>query len=327
MPATEEQPPPYSASPQVNTQDLQRRQEELERKAAELQRKEEQMRDMQYGGESVVCWMEMCWLFAHEQAIVSRAGISSVVHIQWAWGLGTEEGKRSSFLSPVQEQIVDTLLKCGCRPMWLAKPCGCQPYMIDSHNTNWIHDLSVCGDMAWFYIVCLVLVRRNNFPPLPEKCCVQPCFYQDFAVDIPLEFQRIVKIVYYLWIGKKITVVGTPGEEQSAQNFSVTSTGKALFSEHFYKVVCHQAVSLTRKSFAFCATLTAYTGLLFLNLIGSLAYLIGTIQDDLSNKSGVTFGLSILWLVLFTPCSFVCWYRPLYKAFRWVAPPQGSGRN
>ncbi|XP_058260991.1 secretory carrier-associated membrane protein 3 isoform X2 [Hemibagrus wyckioides] len=32
--------------------------------------------------------------------------------------------------------------------------------------------------------------------------------------------------------------------------------------------------------------------------------------------SGVGFGLAILWLLLFTPCSFVCWYRPVYKAFR-----------
>lgn len=31
---------------------------------------------------------------------------------------------------------------------------------------------------------------------------------------------------------------------------------------------------------------------------------------------GSDFGLSILWVVLFTPCSFVCWYRPMYKAFR-----------
>ncbi|XP_016285893.2 secretory carrier-associated membrane protein 3 isoform X2 [Monodelphis domestica] len=32
--------------------------------------------------------------------------------------------------------------------------------------------------------------------------------------------------------------------------------------------------------------------------------------------SGSSFGLSILWALLFTPCSFVCWYRPMYKAFR-----------
>lgn len=33
---------------------------------------------------------------------------------------------------------------------------------------------------------------------------------------------------------------------------------------------------------------------------------------------GVDFGLAMLWFMIFTPCSFVCWYRPLYGAFRWV---------
>ncbi|XP_006895978.1 PREDICTED: secretory carrier-associated membrane protein 3 [Elephantulus edwardii] len=33
-------------------------------------------------------------------------------------------------------------------------------------------------------------------------------------------------------------------------------------------------------------------------------------------SNGAGFGLSILWILLFTPCSFVCWYRPMYKAFR-----------
>ncbi|CAL1526579.1 unnamed protein product [Lymnaea stagnalis] len=96
--------------------------------------------------------------------------------------------------------------------------------------------------------------RENNWPPLPKFFPVGPCFYQDFNVDIPLEFQRIVKFAYYLW--------------------------------GFHVIV------------------------LILNLFGSLAYLI-------ADKDGAaTFGLSILWLVLFTPCSFICWYRPLYKAFR-----------
>ncbi|KAJ8000356.1 hypothetical protein DPEC_G00203970 [Dallia pectoralis] len=34
------------------------------------------------------------------------------------------------------------------------------------------------------------------------------------------------------------------------------------------------------------------------------------------STGGVGLGLAILWVLLFTPCSFVCWYRPVYKAFR-----------
>lgn len=50
-------------------------------------------------------------------------------------------------------------------------------------------------------ILFFAAARRNNFPPLPSSCPLQPCFYQDFTVDIPLEFQKIVRIVYYLWLG------------------------------------------------------------------------------------------------------------------------------
>lgn len=98
--------------------------------------------------------------------------------------------------------------------------------------------------------------RANNWPPLPKFCPVGPCFYQDFSVDIPMEFQRTVKFVYYIWL--------------------------------FYACV------------------------LFLNIWASLAYFIA------DSSGGATFGMSIVWFVLFTPCSFICWYRPLYKAFRYV---------
>lgn len=95
--------------------------------------------------------------------------------------------------------------------------------------------------------------RANNWPPLPEKCCVAPCFYQDISVDIPLEFQKIVRTMYYLWM--------------------------------FYVVV------------------------LLLNFIGGIALLIKDGEASL-------FGFSVLYVILFVPLSFLCWFRPLYKAFR-----------
>uniref|UniRef100_A0A3B4Z7P2 Secretory carrier-associated membrane protein n=1 Tax=Stegastes partitus TaxID=144197 RepID=A0A3B4Z7P2_9TELE len=96
--------------------------------------------------------------------------------------------------------------------------------------------------------------RKNNWPPLPEKFPVGPCFYHDITVDIPVEFQKTVKIMYYLWM--------------------------------------------------------FHTGTLLANLIGCLSWFL------VDGQRGVDFGLAILWFILFTPCSFVCWYRPLYGAFR-----------
>jgi len=61
----------------------------------------------------------------------------------------------------------------------------------------------------------------------------------------------------------------------------------------------------------------AYSVVMLLNLIGAVTYFSGCIHFKLSTEnSGVTFGLSIVYFVLFIPCSFICWYRPLYKAFR-----------
>jgi len=94
---------------------------------------------------------------------------------------------------------------------------------------------------------------RHNWPPLPDKFCVQPCFYQDINVEIPLEFQKVVRYLYYVWM--------------------------------------------------------FHTLLYLLNVLGCLALFI-------QERSGAMFGLSILYCVLFTPASYVCWFRPIYKAFR-----------
>jgi len=48
--------------------------------------------------------------------------------------------------------------------------------------------------------------RANNWPPLPSCCPVGSCFYQDFSVDIPYEFQRTVKLLYYLWMFYALTL-------------------------------------------------------------------------------------------------------------------------
>ncbi|XP_068927257.1 secretory carrier-associated membrane protein 2 [Petaurus breviceps papuanus] len=97
-------------------------------------------------------------------------------------------------------------------------------------------------------------VRPNNWPPLPTFCPIKPCFYQDFSAEIPADYQRTCKMMYYLWMLHSVT--------------------------------------------------------LFLNLLACLA------AFSAHDYRGVDFGLSILWFVLFTPCAFVCWYRPIYKAFR-----------
>ena len=60
------------------------------------------------------------------------------------------------------------------------------------------------------------------------------------------------------------------------------------------------------------SSLPASTIGLLLNFLSSLAWFC------VDPSSGSGFGLSILWALLYTPCSFVCWYRPMYKAFRCV---------
>ncbi|PKK19278.1 secretory carrier membrane protein 4, partial [Columba livia] len=95
--------------------------------------------------------------------------------------------------------------------------------------------------------------KVNNFPPLPKFIPLKPCFYQNFADEIPIDYQSLVKRIYHVWI--------------------------------FY-----------------CVTLAV-------NIIACLAWWIG-------GGYGANFGLAILWLVLFSPCGYVCWFRPAYKAFR-----------
>uniref|UniRef100_A0A4W5RA17 Secretory carrier-associated membrane protein n=1 Tax=Hucho hucho TaxID=62062 RepID=A0A4W5RA17_9TELE len=96
--------------------------------------------------------------------------------------------------------------------------------------------------------------KENNWPSLPKAFPINPCFYQDFSAEIPMEHRRVCKMMYYLWMFHSVT--------------------------------------------------------LFLNMLACLAHF------TVNTTYGVDFGLSILWLILFTPCSFLCWFRPVYKAFK-----------
>ncbi|XP_023608897.1 secretory carrier-associated membrane protein 2 isoform X6 [Myotis lucifugus] len=126
-------------------------------------------------------------------------------------------------------------------------------------------------------------VRENNWPPLPLWCPVKPCFYQDFSTEIPADYQRICKMLYYLWMWDSLTY---PGALQPPW---------------------HQPTSVSPPS-------TVHSVTLFLNLLACLAWFL------VDSSKGVDFGLSILWFVIFTPCAFLCWYRPIYKAFSgWIA--------
>lgn len=42
--------------------------------------------------------------------------------------------------------------------------------------------------------------KVNNWPPLPKNFPIKPCFYQDFSEEIPSEYQRVCKMIYYLWM-------------------------------------------------------------------------------------------------------------------------------
>lgn len=47
-----------------------------------------------------------------------------------------------------------------------------------------------------------VVEKVNNFPPLPKFIPLKPCFYQNFADEIPIDYQSLVKRIYHVWICK-----------------------------------------------------------------------------------------------------------------------------
>nr|CTP81869.1 BMA-SCM-1 [Brugia malayi] len=96
--------------------------------------------------------------------------------------------------------------------------------------------------------------RSHNWPPLPSFVPLEPCFYQDIEVEIPVQFQRTVTLVYYVFL--------------------------------------------------------SYVLALAINVVASFFYVIFG-----SGPIGILV-LAIIQILLLSSCSFLFWFRPVYKAFR-----------
>ncbi|KAI6181979.1 Secretory carrier-associated membrane protein [Aphelenchoides fujianensis] len=94
----------------------------------------------------------------------------------------------------------------------------------------------------------------HNWPPLPTFVPLEPCFYQDIDVEIPVQFQETVRLIYNVYL--------------------------------------------------------VYVLALTVNVVASFFYMLMA-----GGGIGILL-LSVIQLVLFTPCAFLFWFRPVYKAFR-----------
>lgn len=129
---------------------------------------------------------------------------------------------------------------------------------------------------------------------------IKPCFYHNIEEEIPAPHQQLVRRVYTLWMSEFVFFT----------NFVLV-----IFQ---MKIYCYVTKSLPFFSFSLLSTSplsslspAVYSGTLCINVISCIAWWAG--GGNASN-----FGFSLLWLILFSPCSYTCWFRPLYKAFRLV---------
>lgn len=68
---------------------------------------------------------------------------------------------------------------------------------------NWNSSQDVDPSRLILFIIIMsfcLTAKENNWPPLPRFSPIKPCFYQDFELDIPEEYRRICKRMYYLWM-------------------------------------------------------------------------------------------------------------------------------
>ena len=109
------------------------------------------------------------------------------------------------------------------------------------------------------------------------KVLFQPCFYHDISLEIPLDFQKVVRYLYYLWM-----------------IYCASLAVNVLGNMTFWIVASKQEEDSDAKANAPKVSFIKFK------------------QKFLLFKD---FALSILWLGLFSPCS-MCWYIPAYRAFK-----------
>lgn len=90
------------------------------------------------------------------------------------------------------------------QPSWSGRSRRCRTGA--EHPTPAVSSLPYDG-RAWrpaqlvhSYECGLPAVKENNWPPLPKFSPLKPCFYQDFEEEIPEEYRRICRRMYYLWM-------------------------------------------------------------------------------------------------------------------------------
>ena len=59
-----------------------------------------------------------------------------------------------------------------------------------------------------------------------------------------------------------------------------------------------------------------HVAVLLVNMVVALAYFVVEGGKAGGSAAATTFGLSIIYVLVLAPCGYVCWFRPLYKAFK-----------
>ena len=92
-----------------------------------------------------------------------------------------------------------------------------------------------------FFITCSAGYRENNFPPLPSKCPCKPCFFHDISIDIPIEYQKTCKALFFRWQGKVNLYCRTPPAQslkEPVKQFKLFQVTLSILQT--YKVLTHK---------------------------------------------------------------------------------------